>query len=144
MLVTKEDIWTRYFFFFEDGLYKMFLAFNKDAIAGKSFTDFGKAMEAKYGRAKEVFRDEKIAGASSACSTTTSGRRRRRAAKLVDRSEFYGVYCLVLIEGGVQHRVVERRKAVNPGTVEQGRIRSRPSPQKEGGGRDSTTTSSTA
>src|SRR6185503_6757403 len=37
VLVTKEDIWTRYFFFFEGGLYKMFLAFNKDAIGGKSF-----------------------------------------------------------------------------------------------------------
>jgi hypothetical protein len=39
VLLTKEDVWTRYFFFFEDGLYKMYLAFNKDAIAGKSFTD---------------------------------------------------------------------------------------------------------
>ena len=59
VLVTKEDIWTRYFFFFEDGLYKMFLAFNKDAIGGKSFQDFGKGMEAKYGHAKEVYRDDK-------------------------------------------------------------------------------------
>ena len=52
VLVTKEDIWTRYFFFFEDGLYKMFLAFNKDAIGGKSFQEFGKGMEAKYGHAQ--------------------------------------------------------------------------------------------
>src|SRR5450432_976210 len=62
VVVTKEDIWTRYFFFFEDGLYKMFLAFNKDALEGKTFQDFGKSMEAKYGRAKEVYRDEKIKG----------------------------------------------------------------------------------
>ena len=41
VLVTKEDQWTRYFFFFEDGLYKMFLAFNKDALGGKSFQEFG-------------------------------------------------------------------------------------------------------
>ena len=62
VLVTKEDVWTRYFFFFEDGLYKMFLAFNKDALAGKTFQDFGKGMEAKYGNAREVFRDEKVQG----------------------------------------------------------------------------------
>src|SRR5499427_8094699 len=60
VLVAKEEIWTRYFFFFEGGLYKMFLAFNKDAIEGKSFRDFGKGMEAKYGRAKEIYRDEKV------------------------------------------------------------------------------------
>ena len=52
VLVTKEDQWTRYFFFFEDGLYKMFLAFNKDALQGKSFADFGKSMEARYGNAR--------------------------------------------------------------------------------------------
>ena len=59
VLVTKEDIWTRYFFFFEDGLYKMFLGFNKDAIGGKSFQEFGKGMEAKYGNGREVYRDDK-------------------------------------------------------------------------------------
>jgi len=62
ILVTKEDVWTRYFFFFEDGLYKMFLGFNKDAIGGKSFAEFGKGMESKYGHAKEVFRDDKNRG----------------------------------------------------------------------------------
>src|SRR6187397_875778 len=62
VLVTKEDIWTRYFFFFEDGLYKMFLAFNKDAIGGKGFAEFGKGMESKYGHAKEVYRDDKTRG----------------------------------------------------------------------------------
>jgi hypothetical protein len=62
VLVAKEDIWTRYFFFFENGLYKMFLAFNKDAIEGKPFRDFGRGMEAKYGHAKEVYRDEKMMG----------------------------------------------------------------------------------
>ncbi len=118
VLVTKEDVWTRYFFFFEDGLYKMYLAFNKDAIAGKSFADFGKAMEAKYGRAKEVFRDDKVRGGVKRVldhyEWSASGGDR---LKLVDRSEFYGVYCLVLYDGAVQDRVIDRRKAVNPGTV---------------------------
>ncbi len=119
VLVTKEDQWTRYFFFFEDGLYKMFLAFNKDALQGKGFQDFGKSLEAKYGNAKAVYRDEKTKGGMThvldhyVWSAGGSDR-----LKLVDRSEFYGVYCLVLFDGSVQDRVDERRKVVNPGGVE--------------------------
>ena len=118
VLVTKEDIWTRYFFFFEDGLYKMFLAFNKDAISGKSFQEFGKSMESKYGHAKEVFRDDKARGGVvhklDHYEWSAGGGDRLR---LIDRSEFYGVYCLVLYDGGVQDRLTDRRKVVNPGEV---------------------------
>jgi hypothetical protein len=118
VLVTKEDIWTRYFFFFEDGLYKMYLAFNKDAISGKSFAEFGKSMEAKYGNGREVYRDDKTRGGVihklDHYEWSAGGGDR---LKLIDRSEFYGVYCLVLYDGSVQDRVVERRKVVNPGTV---------------------------
>ena len=118
VLVTKEDIWTRYFFFFEDGLYKMFLGFNKDAIGGKSFAEFGKSMEAKYGNAREVYRDDKTKGGVihklDHYEWSAGGGDRLR---LIDRSEFYGVYCLVLYDGSVQDRVVDRRKVVNPGTV---------------------------
>jgi hypothetical protein len=119
VLVTKEDQWTRYFFFFEDGLYKMFLAFNKDALQGKSFKDFGKSLEAKYGTAREVYRDEKTKGGMAHVLdhyVWAAGGSDR--LKLVDRSEFYGVYCLVLFDGSVQDRVNERRKVVNPGGVE--------------------------
>jgi hypothetical protein len=119
VLVTKEDQWTRYFFFFEDGLYKMFLAFNKDALQGKGFKDFGKSLESKYGKGKEVYRDEKTKGGVDHILdhyVWAAGGSDR--LKLVDRSEFYGVYCLVLFDGDVQGRVNERRKVVNPGGVE--------------------------
>ena len=119
VLVTKEDVWTRYFFFFEDGLYKMFLAFNKDALAGKSFQDFGKAMESKYGNARQIYRDDRVKGGGVKRSLDhyewSAGGGDR--LKLVDRSEFYGVFCMVLYDGSVQDRVVERRKVVNPGDV---------------------------
>jgi hypothetical protein len=118
ILVTKEDIWTRYFFFFEDGLYKMFLGFNKDAIGGKTFAEFGKGMEAKYGNGREVYRDDKTRGGVRHLldhyEWAAGGGDR---LKLIDRSEFYGVYCLVLYDGAVQDRVTDRRKVVNPGTV---------------------------
>jgi hypothetical protein len=118
VLVTKEDAWTRYFFFFEDGLYKMFLAFNKDAIEGKSFQDFGKGMEAKYGRAREVYRDEKMKGGVRHVLDHYDWAAEGDRLQLVDRSEFYGVYCLVLYDGRTSERLTERRKIVNPGTVE--------------------------
>jgi hypothetical protein len=114
VIVTKEDIWTRYFFFFEDGLYKMFLAFNKEALEGKSFDDFGKGMEAKYGRAKEVYRDDKVKGGVRHVLDHYEWAAGGDRLKLVDRSEFYGVYCLVLNDNAVATRLAERRKIVNP------------------------------
>jgi hypothetical protein len=114
VLVTKEDLWTRYFFFFEDGLYKMFLAFNKDALEGKSFQDFGKSMEAKYGRAKEVYRDDKVKGGVKHTLDHYEWSAGGDRLKLIDRSEFYGVYCLVLYDGDTSRRLAERRKIVNP------------------------------
>jgi hypothetical protein len=114
VIVTKEDIWTRYFFFFEDGLYKMFLAFNKDALDGKSFQDFGQGMQSKYGHAKEVYRDDKVKGGVRHVLDHYEWNAGVDRLRLVDRSEFYGVYCLVLFEGEVAHRLADRRKIVNP------------------------------
>ena len=118
VLVTKEDAWTRYFFFFEDGLYKMYLAFNKDALQGKSFSDFGKSMEARYGNAKPVYRDEKTKGGINHVLDHFAWNAGPDRLKLVDRSEFYGVYCLVLYDQSTHERVADKRKIVNPGTVE--------------------------
>ena len=122
VLVSKEDTWTRYFFFFEGGLYKMFLAFNKDALAGKSFQEFGKMMESKYGHAKEVYRDDKVHGgirhALDHYEWSAAGGERLR---LVDRSEFYGVFCLVLFDErrpGPRGRAPQGRE---PGRVPEGR-----------------------
>jgi len=114
VLVAKEDIWTRYFFFFENGLYKMFLAFNKDAIEGKSFRDFGRGMEAKYGHAKEVYRDEKVMGGIKHILDHYEWSAGGDKLRLIDRSEFYGVYCLVLADAQTQERANEKRKVVNP------------------------------
>jgi hypothetical protein len=118
VLVTKEDQWTRYFFFFEDGLYKMYLAFNRDALQGKSFEEFGKSMEARYGNAKAVYRDDRTKGGVKRTLDHYTWNAGGDKLKLVDRSEFYGVYCLVLYDAATDERVQERRKVVNPGNVE--------------------------
>jgi hypothetical protein len=114
VVVAKEDIFTRYFFFFEGGLYKMFLAFNKDVIEGKSFRDFGKGMEAKYGHAKEVYRDERTNGGMRHLLDHYEWIARGDKVRLVDRSEFYGVYCMVLVDAQTQQRADEKRHLVNP------------------------------
>ncbi|HVR64720.1 MAG TPA: hypothetical protein VMU50_22625, partial [Polyangia bacterium] len=110
----KEDVWTRYFFFFEDGLYKIFLSFNKDAIEGKTFGDFGKEMQAKFGRSREVYRDEKMKGGVRRFLDHYEWNAGGERLRLVDRSEFYGVYCLVLYDAKINDRVVAKRKIVNP------------------------------
>jgi hypothetical protein len=119
VLQAKEEIWTRYFFFFEGHLYKMFLAFNKDTIGNKSFRDFGKEMAAKYGAPREVYRDEKEHGGVKRVldhyEWAVSG---GDQLKLVDRSEFYGVFCLVLQDARMAEQVAEKRKVTNPGNVE--------------------------
>jgi len=116
VIVAKEEIWTRYFFFFEGGLYKMFLAFNKDAIEGEPFRDFGKSMEAKYGRAREVYRDEKMKDGMRHILDHYEWAAKGDKLRLIDRSEFYGVYCLVLADAQTQSREAEKRKLVNPET----------------------------
>ena len=92
----------------------MFLAFNKDAIEGKTFRDFGKGMEAKYGHAKEVYRDEKMMGGVKHILDHFEWSAGGDKLRLIDRSEFYGVYCLVLSDAGTQERANEKRKVVNP------------------------------
>src|SRR5450631_2679143 len=114
---VREEM-TREIFFFEDGRYKMYLAFNKDALQGKSFTDFGKSMEARYGSAKAVYRDEKTKGGINHTLDHFAWNAGPDRLKLVDRSEFYGVYCLVLYDQSTHERVADKRKIVNPGTVE--------------------------
>jgi hypothetical protein len=114
VLISKEDIGTRYFFFYENGLYKMFLSFNKEAIGTKTFREFGKSMEAKYGHAKEVYRDEKVKDGMRHILDHYEWSAGGDKLRLVDRSEFYGVYCLVLADAGAQDRATEKRKFTNP------------------------------
>ncbi|HEX3698769.1 MAG TPA: hypothetical protein VH374_25595 [Polyangia bacterium] len=114
VVLIKEEIWTRYFFFFENGLYKIFLSFNKDAIEGKTFADFGKEMQAKFGKSHEVYRDEKMKNGVRRFLDHYEWTAGPDRLKLVDRSEFYGVFCLVLYDAKINERVIAKRKIVNP------------------------------
>ncbi len=112
MLVYRETKSRRYFFFSGEALYKMFVAFDKEVVAGKSFAQFGDLMQAKYGKAQAVYRDvsthgmkEKVLDAFQWRSPQGDGLR------LVDRSKFYDVYCLVIYDHNVADRQAEIRKS---------------------------------
>jgi hypothetical protein len=112
MLVTKEELNTRYFFFADDRLYKMFLAFDKEMLQGKSFREFGQLMQARFGKAREVNVEERTkAGVKSKLDYFIWGSKSGDMLRLVDRSEFYDVFCLVIYDGKVAEKQDEIRKS---------------------------------
>jgi hypothetical protein len=79
MLFMKEEKSTRYFFFANDSLYKMFIAFDKEMLEGKKFKDFGAAMQTKFGKAQEVFVNQNNSSGSRRRSWITCSGARPRA-----------------------------------------------------------------
>jgi hypothetical protein len=119
MLAAKEDTATRYFFFKNNGLYKMFLAFDKEILQGKSFRDFGKLMQARFGKAREVMVEERTkAGVRVKLDHFVWSSKGGDMLRLVDRSEFYDVYCLVIYDGKIEREQEAIRAARRTGPKE--------------------------
>jgi hypothetical protein len=111
MLYYKEPKSTRYFFFSGESLYKMFVAFDRDVVAGKSFPEFGELMQGKYGKAQPVYREFNNMGVKNKILDTYQWRSAEGdGLRLVDRSKFYDVYCLVIYDQNVADRQSEVRK----------------------------------
>src|SRR6185369_7643362 len=53
-------------FFVGDRLYKMFIAFDKEMLDGKGFKEFGALMQARFGKSKEIFVDERTKAGGNA------------------------------------------------------------------------------
>jgi hypothetical protein len=112
MLVAKEDQSSRYFFFVGDRLYKMFIAFDKDMLEGKSFKDFGGLMQHRFGKARDVYVDERTkAGVNHKLDHYVWSSKSGDVLRLVDRSAFYDVYCLVIYDGNIARQQAESYKA---------------------------------
>ena len=112
MLVFREEKSRRYFFFAGDALFKMFVAFDKEVIAGKSFAQFGDLMQQKYGKAQAVYREVVNHGVKEKVLDTYQWRSPQGdGLRLVDRSKFYDVYCLVIYDHNVSDRQAEVRKS---------------------------------
>ena len=115
MLVYKEPKLTRYFFFNGDSLYKMFMAYDKDVLAGKNFQQFGEIMQGKCGKAQSVFGERQIApGVKEKFLESYLWRSEHGdGLRLVDRSAFYDVFCLVIYDNAIAQRQDEIRKSRN-------------------------------
>ncbi len=112
LLVAKEESTTRYFFFAHDKLYKMFIAFDKDMLQGKRFVEFGALMQTRFGMAREIFAEEKSkAGVKKKLDHFMWTSKAGDVLRLVDRSEFYDVYCLAIYDGQVDAQLADARKA---------------------------------
>lgn len=114
MLVARDDKNTRYYFFVNERLYKIFIAFGKEMLEDKSFTDFGQLMQARFGKAKAVMVEEaKKGGVEAKLDHYVWASAAGDGLRLVDRSEFYDVYCLVIYDGKESERLAEVRARQN-------------------------------
>jgi hypothetical protein len=122
MLVGKDANADRYFFFVNDRLYKMYIAFDKEMLAGKDFKQFGQMMQARFGKAREAYVDERSkAGVTHRLDHYVWATKGGDTLRLVDRSNFYDVYCLVIADAAVAERQAEihraRARADRPDTL---------------------------
>jgi hypothetical protein len=123
MLVAKEENATRYFFFDNNQLYKMFIAFDKEILQGKSFREFGRQMQKRFGKAREVMVEDRTkAGVRVKLDHFIWSSKAGDTLRLVDRSEFYDVYCLVIYDSGVAQKQEQLRQARTGGPKSDGLI----------------------
>ena len=114
MMTLWEKDQRRFLFFWHDKLYKQFIAFNAEhpVFAGKSFDDFAKLIQNRYGPAEMKFTQMKTKSDMKLdhLEWPASGDYQLYA---IDQSEFYGNFCLVLFKPSVAKQVEQARSEHN-------------------------------
>lgn len=114
MITMWEKDQRRFLFFFHEHLYKQYIAFNAEhpVFAGKSFDDFAKIIQNRYGAAQMKFAALKTRDDMKLdhLEWPASGDFQLFA---VDQSEFYGNFCLVLFNPNVAKQVEADRAMHN-------------------------------
>ncbi|HWE27092.1 MAG TPA: hypothetical protein VHB97_03775 [Polyangia bacterium] len=114
MMTLWEKDQRRFLFFWHDKLYKQFIAFNAEhpVFAGKSFDDFAKLIQNRYGAAEMKFTQMKTKSDMKLdhLEWPASGDYQLYA---IDQSEFYGNFCLVLFQPSVAKQVEQARTEHN-------------------------------
>lgn len=108
---TSDD--RRFYFFHNERLWKIFIAFNAEMFEGKTFNDFAEVMETRFGRAEQKFAatikgDAKMAYLAWPPSKTT-------ILRALDNTKIYGNFCLILMDKLELPRVMEGRRMNSPG-----------------------------
>ncbi|HEX8953132.1 MAG TPA: hypothetical protein VF945_14860 [Polyangia bacterium] len=114
MMTLWEKDQRRFLFFWHDRLYKQYIAFNAEhpVFAGKSFDDFAKLIQNRYGPAEMKFAQMKTKADMKLdhLEWPASGEFQLYA---IDQSEFYGNFCLVLFNPGTAKQVEQARTEHN-------------------------------
>lgn len=114
MMTLWEKDQRRFLFFWHDRLYKQYIAFNAEhpVFAGKSFDDFAKLIQNRYGPAEMKFTQMKTKADMKLdhLEWPASGDYQLFA---IDQSEFYGNFCLVVFQPTTAKQVEQARTEHN-------------------------------
>jgi hypothetical protein len=114
MMTLWEKDQRRFLFFWNDKLYKQYIAFNAEhpVFAGKSFDDFAKLIQNRYGPAEMKFQAMKTRDDMKLdhLEWPAAGEFQLFA---IDQSEFYGNFCLVLFNPSTARDVEKARTEHN-------------------------------
>jgi hypothetical protein len=114
MLTMWEKDQRRFLFFWHERLYKQYIAFNAEhpVFAGKSFDDFAKIIQNRYGPAQMKFAAMKTRDDMTLhhLEWPASGEFQLYA---IDQSDFYGNFCLVVFSPSVAKQVDAARTERN-------------------------------
>jgi hypothetical protein len=114
MLTMWEKDQRRFLFFWHDRLYKQYIAFNAEhpVFKGKSFDDFAKLIQNRYGAAQMKFASMKTRDDMTLhhLEWPPAGEFQLWA---IDQSDFYGNFCLVLFNPGTAKQVASARTERN-------------------------------
>jgi hypothetical protein len=112
MLIYWEPTQRRFLFFFEDKLWKQFIALNAELFEGKTFKDFADMVTSRYGEPKRVTSlDVRGKEVLDHLEWPPAGDFLLRA---VDHTNLYGNFCLVLNQKSILDGMDKRRADANP------------------------------
>jgi hypothetical protein len=122
MLVIWEKDQRRFLFFWNEKLYKQFIAYNADKFKGFDFETFSSAMQQRYGKAQMSFAKKQTDDemALDYYEWPPSGDFILRA---YDQSGFYGNFCLGLLQKSVNPQVEKERAHNSPPRVRHTNVR---------------------
>jgi hypothetical protein len=115
MLIRWEKDQRRFLFFWQDKLYKQYIAFDAQhpVFQGKTFDDFAKIIQGRYGKA-----EMKLAALKQKDDVTLDHLEWPSAGDYtlwaMDQSSFYGNFCLKLMQTSVLKRLEDARVQNSP------------------------------
>ena len=108
MFKVSDEGSENYYFFIQNKLWKWFKAFDSSAFSGKSFEQFGEAIQSRYGKSTVREGEAAHGGGKQKWLEWQDNDTRLRA---VDNNQFYGFYCLVFEDKSTLKKLPQLRTA---------------------------------